>query len=151
MHDNGDVDATSVVDWFHRYFVQIEHAVQEGRAGGKGPWQCVVNPGELLFIPRGWWHMALNLELTVAVTHNLAAPSTVSDVLEFLSKHKDQACPSTALMSAGNRGQDFDLHGEFLAAIKERRPEVLEAATTAASAKTTAISSGHAVPFSFNF
>lgn len=27
------------------------------------PRECIVNAGELLFVPRGWWHMALNLEV----------------------------------------------------------------------------------------
>lgn len=25
--------------------------------------ECVARPGELLFVPRGWWHCALNLEV----------------------------------------------------------------------------------------
>ncbi len=29
------------------------------------PVECVARPGELLFVPRGWWHCALNLEVGV--------------------------------------------------------------------------------------
>lgn len=30
---------------------------------GCQPRECVLREGELLFVPRGWWHLALNLEV----------------------------------------------------------------------------------------
>jgi hypothetical protein len=157
VHSTGDVDASSVVDWFHQYFVQIEGAVSDrgGIGGGDGPWQCVVHPGEVLYIPRGWWHMALNLDLTVAVTHNLAAPSSVGSVLEFLHDHQDQACPSTALMAAGNRGHEYNLHDEFLAALQTQRPDVLPSDEELRRVKPRAAvareGGAGSTPFAFNF
>ena len=40
----------------------------------------VVRAGEALFIPSGWWHCALNLEDTIAVTANFASAANLLTV-----------------------------------------------------------------------
>lgn len=46
--------------------------------------------GELIYVPRGWWHLALNLEDSVAITQNFVSAVNLPLVLKFLnSKRKD--------------------------------------------------------------
>ena len=44
----------------------------------------VCGPGDVLFVPSGWWHMALNLDECVAVTQNFCSPRTLPKTLRFL-------------------------------------------------------------------
>jgi len=48
--------------------------------------ECVLQPGELLFIPNSWWHLAINLEESIAVTQNYVGKQNVLNVLNFLGK-----------------------------------------------------------------
>ena len=51
------------------------------------PVEATVRAGELIFVPRGWWHAALNLEpATVAITQNYAPPSAARTVLAYLRR-----------------------------------------------------------------
>ena len=50
------------------------------------PVEATVRAGELIFVPRGWWHAALNLEpATVAITQNCAA-AAARTVLDYLRR-----------------------------------------------------------------
>ena len=46
----------SLVEWFLNFYA----AAQEGDVK---PVEGIVRAGEVLFVPRGWWHLAINLEV----------------------------------------------------------------------------------------
>jgi hypothetical protein len=54
------------------------------------PLEVILHPGEVIFVPHGYWHMVVNLEESVALTHNYVSTSNLSDVLRFLRDKVDQ-------------------------------------------------------------
>lgn len=48
--------SVSLVEWFLNFY----EATQEGALR---PVEGIVRAGEVLFVPRGWWHLAMNLEV----------------------------------------------------------------------------------------
>ena len=50
----------------------------EGGDGGSswldGAVECMLEAGETIYVPAGWWHTVLNTEDTVAVTENFMSP-----------------------------------------------------------------------------
>jgi len=54
------------------------------------PIECVQTPGDLVFIPSGWWHSVINLEESIAVTQNFVSSQNLEKVLHFLKNKKKQ-------------------------------------------------------------
>ena len=48
------------------------------------PIECVQHPGDLLFIPHGWWHLAVNLDESLAVTQNFVSRQNLLEVRRFV-------------------------------------------------------------------
>ncbi|RKP10009.1 hypothetical protein THASP1DRAFT_7923, partial [Thamnocephalis sphaerospora] len=82
--DESEVTApVSVMEWFHHYYGAARRMAQP-------PLECVCRAGEVMFVPRGWWHCVINLEYTVAVTQNYVSRSNLREVLQFVREHPEQ-------------------------------------------------------------
>ena len=84
-----------------------------------GPVECVCEAGELLYIPNGWWHLAVNEAESVAVTQNFVSRQNVLSVVEFLQQEGNVELLN-ALM-----GRLEAVHGvELLDEMRVRRAEM---------------------------
>ena len=91
--DGADVaTSVSLVEWFLNFYEDA----QECRVK---PQECIVKAGELLFVPRGWWHMALNLEVPALLPPNTLNPRRIAgmDVCNWLRapSHLQTGCNCT--------------------------------------------------------
>ncbi|KAJ8905206.1 hypothetical protein NDN08_001715 [Rhodosorus marinus] len=111
--DGGSVvGPMSAMEWFLNFFDMIVDHPQLV--------QCTTIAGEVLYVPRGWWHIVLNLEETVAITQNFVTRNALPHVLRLLREHPDHL--SGVQISAER------LDAELCESIREAYPEVLEAA-----------------------
>ncbi len=56
----------------------------------KRPMECILHPGELIFVPHNWWHMVINLDESIALTYNYLSSTNLVDCLYFLKHKLDQ-------------------------------------------------------------
>jgi hypothetical protein len=78
--DGADVaTSVSLIEWFLNFYDETrQHKVK--------PVECIVSAGELLFVPRGWWHMAINLDPGVAITQNFVSQTNLPHVLKVYTQ-----------------------------------------------------------------
>lgn len=73
----------SIGEWLFEYY--------ESHCSRKEALEITAMPGDILYVPYGWWHSVVNLDdLNVAITHNYVSESNLADVLKFLSTKRDQ-------------------------------------------------------------
>jgi hypothetical protein len=47
--------------------------------------ECETKEGDVMYVPRGWWHMVLNVEpITIAVSHHFLSPTGLPNTLRVL-------------------------------------------------------------------
>eukprot|EP01100_Stratorugosa_tubuloviscum_P005992 TRINITY_DN261_c0_g1_i1.p1 TRINITY_DN261_c0_g1~~TRINITY_DN261_c0_g1_i1.p1 ORF type:complete len:527 (+),score=221.65 TRINITY_DN261_c0_g1_i1:62-1642(+) len=56
------------------------------------PIEVIQEPGEIIWVPSGWWHMVLNLTETIAVTQNFVNRNNWRAALADLIKERDFRC-----------------------------------------------------------
>ena len=83
----------SIGEWFLTFW--NEHVRRRSDPDPqRRPLECTACPGDVLFVPHGWWHMVLNIGdedggedrggISVALTRNYVSGSNLPDVLRFL-------------------------------------------------------------------
>ncbi|KAI8818137.1 uncharacterized protein EV422DRAFT_190700 [Fimicolochytrium jonesii] len=82
--DGSEVTAPlSLPEWFLSFYEQT-------KSGPSAPIEGVCRAGEILFVPRGWWHAVMNLEPSIALTQNFVSSENLREVLQFLRCRREQ-------------------------------------------------------------
>lgn len=112
--DGADVACpVSLIEWFLNFY-------KDTQQGPFQPLEGICRAGEVLFVPRGWWHMALNLEECIAVTQNYVSSANLQHVLNFLKEGR------TEMVSGCPFEQRGRLHDAFVCALEQKHPEALD-------------------------
>ncbi len=102
----------SLVEWFVNFYAEASRT--------PGCHECVVEAGEVIFVPSGWWHLVINLtDDCVALTQNFASKENVGRVMRSI---RDPELVSGLPQGGGLRES---LHGRFEAAL--RRAGIIDA------------------------
>ncbi|KAJ3210926.1 hypothetical protein HDU82_007154 [Entophlyctis luteolus] len=73
----------SLAEWFLNHY-------DEMKSWPVQPIECICREGELLYVPRGWWHCVMNIEETIAITQNFVNDCNLENVLQFIRTKGDQ-------------------------------------------------------------
>ncbi|OQR96208.1 histone arginine demethylase [Achlya hypogyna] len=142
--DGGEVSTpVSLMEWFVTFYKQTKSKEPVHLEG-------VVRAGEIIFVPKGWWHLVLNTEECLAITQNFVCGSSLMDTLAFLKDKPDQ-------VSGVDEDQRPLLYGKFRKVLQDAHPDrvaefdALDARKHQKSAWTLATETTAAAPFSFGF
>ncbi|KAL4448536.1 hypothetical protein ABPG75_005755 [Micractinium tetrahymenae] len=67
--------APTSLQWYLEVFPQLP--------ADQRPLELVQQAGDTIFVPAGWWHCVLNLDLTVAVTQNFVSPANLEAAVQW--------------------------------------------------------------------
>ena len=91
------VTPLSLAEWARTFY-------QEACAS-PGFLECETGPGDVMYVPRGWWHMVLNVApLTVAVSHHFLSPAGLSNTLRLLRESPHEVSGVDRGLKAGATG-----------------------------------------------
>jgi hypothetical protein len=102
------------------------------------PLEVTSLPGDVVFVPHGWWHMVVNLgndddndnagdgtKMNIAITHNYVSASNLGNVLKFLDRHREQV---SGCRDRAESIKPETLYEELVAALQQRHPQLLATA-----------------------
>ncbi|KAF9423959.1 hypothetical protein BGZ94_008115 [Podila epigama] len=76
----------SLMEWFSNFYASTQ--IPEDPA--ERPLEGICREGEIMFVPRGWWHAVVNLDDCIAVTQNYVGSQNLRETMEFLYLKRDQ-------------------------------------------------------------
>jgi len=92
------LDAPAASEWFRqRLAPQDSPGDTSGTRHDVSPLWIDQRPGDVVFVPRGWWHTTLALDTCVAFTQNMVLPADARATLQALDAEMFQARAAGAL------------------------------------------------------
>jgi Cupin-like domain len=115
----------SVGEWIVQYWA--DHMEQyHKRKVGMRPMECTTFPGDVIFVPHGWWHSVINLdEVNIAITHNYLSPSNLGNALKFFVEKQDH------ISGCRDRTESIkpeQIHDALVEVLKDKEPRHLQKA-----------------------
>lgn len=116
----------SVGEWLLQYWPEHLERCKGSKNADDQPLECTVYPGDVIFVPHGWWHMVINLDDTnCAITHNYVSPSNLGNVLKFFVDKQDQI---SGCRDRAESVKPEHLHEELVKALSKVEPKFLKRA-----------------------
>jgi hypothetical protein len=100
----------SITEWYLNYYSQLHEDPDAYK-----PIEAICKAGEILFVPRGWWHSVVNLEDTIALTQNFVNEENIQEVCRFLRNKPEQV--------SGYKG---NLYTDFMESLATQYPEIFK-------------------------
>ncbi|KAG0319515.1 hypothetical protein BGZ99_005070 [Dissophora globulifera] len=76
----------SLMEWFSNFYASTQYPDDPAER----PLEGICREGEIMFVPRGWWHAVVNIEDCIAVTQNYVGSQNLKETMQFLSMKRDQ-------------------------------------------------------------
>ncbi|KNC75234.1 hypothetical protein SARC_12239 [Sphaeroforma arctica JP610] len=126
--DGSEVAApVSLNEWFSKFYA-------ESKKEGVKPFECIVNEGEMIFVPSGWWHAVVNIEDSIAITQNYVSNANLIKVIDFLKNKPNQisgckpSLPAEELYARFTQEYDKVYPGKLEHLCEENRIRLVERA-----------------------
>lgn len=74
------------MEWFSNFYASTQFPDDPAER----PLEGICREGEIMFVPRGWWHAVVNLDDCIAVTQNYVGSQNLRETMEFLYLKRDQ-------------------------------------------------------------
>ncbi|KAF9581020.1 hypothetical protein BGW38_002116 [Lunasporangiospora selenospora] len=76
----------SLMEWFSNFYASTQFPDDPSLR----PLEGICREGEIMFVPRGWWHAVVNLDDCIAVTQNYVGSQNLKETMQFLYLKRDQ-------------------------------------------------------------
>ncbi|KAF9294069.1 hypothetical protein BGZ88_004515 [Linnemannia elongata] len=76
----------SLMEWFSNFYASTQFPDDPADR----PLEGICREGEIMFVPRGWWHAVVNLDDCIAITQNYVGSQNLKETMEFLYMKRDQ-------------------------------------------------------------
>ena len=118
------------ISWWRHVYPTLVHAADPAHR----PMTVIQRPGETVFVPGGWWHVVLNLDVAMAVTQNFSTSARFDAVWRITRRARPKM--------SGKWLEKLRLVRPDLAAVADAQPRRSEASAGEKTSSTSSSSTG---------